>query len=84
MANSCVLLVLSGPVPLRTSDASFGASCFIAFVGMNLPRRGLAASWTSATFPFFMFSLDSLISAVFVVLEYGSSKVLEVDMKLFQ
>ena len=52
--------------------------------GEPVSLRGLATSWTSATFPLFMFSLDSLISAVFVVLEYGSSKVLEVNMKLFQ
>ena len=78
-------MVLSGLVLLGTSDASFGASCFIAFCrGEPAPRRGLVASWASASFPFFMFSLDSLIPAVFVVLEHGSSKVLEVDMKLFQ
>ena len=36
LADSCVLLDLSGSVSVETSECSFGASCFMAFVGMRL------------------------------------------------
>ena len=39
------------------------------------PQRGLVASWTSASFPFFMLSLDGLILAVLSSLSIALQKV---------
>ena len=78
LANSCDLLDLSGPVSVETSECSFGASCFMAFVGMRLLHSvGWLPRGLLHLFLFYAF-IGRFGCSCIVVFEQSSSKVLEV------